>query len=365
MKFTVKSKEFRDALKRVSKILPAKNVISVLGTVLIEAEEGGHVVTLTACNMEIEAKTSVSAEIDVGGAICATARALDKAFSLDLGAVTFELGEHLLALRSDKARFDLEVIAAEDFPRISFGDFNLHEIDSTVLSDALRFCALAASDCEIKYYLNGVHIEPRDDCLILEATNGHLLHRSRLARHEGLTSIILPNDGVESALTALGGSENARIGTTERAWRIEGAELCVTGKVVDGSFPDCDRLIPSDVKRLFFGDARKIEKIVKPLAGLKGAALRVEADETETKIALDRTTEYTSIRDAEFDLSVETRGAGALKLNSRYLQTTLSGFGEGELDFGIAETNFNMMLISDRQTSGTHERQALLAGMLW
>lgn len=212
-----------------------------------------------------------------------------------------------LFLTAGPTRYELNALGPEDFPRLDMppeGAFGV-TLESKAFVDAVRFCLPAMATNDIRYYLNGLHLDIAPGRMALTATDGNCLHRARVAfggdsDGERRTAII-PGAGVARILDIVGGHQTFELtlATTLAIVNADGETL--SAKLIDGQFPDAGRVIPSDraatgsVGRLALAAAVKRvaqifdgEKFQCVTLGIKRDAIELSALNADAETASER-----------------------------------------------------------------------------
>ena len=271
MKLTIERSALLKSLSHVQSVVERRNTIPILSNLKLEAGDGK--LALNATDMDLDIIESVAAEIATPGATTAPAHTLyDIVRKLPEGAqVEMDAdGEGQLVLSSGRSRFTLTCLPTDDFPVLSGGDLG-HEFTLTVaevqaLIDKTRF---AISTEETRYYLNGIylHAAERDGAAVLRAvaTDGHRLASIEIplpAGAKGMPGVIVPRKTV-GELRKLVDETTADIavGLSDTKICFSFDDTVVTSKLIDGTFPDYQRVIPEgndkqmDVETKGFADA--------------------------------------------------------------------------------------------------------------
>ena len=273
MKLTIERTALLKCLGHVQSVVERRNTIPILSNAKIEAREG--VLSLNATDMDLEIVEKVATDVAQAGATTAPAHTLyDIVRKLPEGSeVELESadGEGQLMLRSGRSRFTLSCLPIEDFPVMSEGElahaFTLAAGDLRGIVDRTRF---AISTEETRYYLNGIylHAAKRDgvDVLRAVATDGH-----RLASVEvplpvgaaGMPGVIVPRKTVVEVRKLIEETaDEVAIALSETKIRFSIDDGVLTSKLIDGTFPDYERVIPADNDKVLEVDRRSFADAV-------------------------------------------------------------------------------------------------------
>lgn len=256
MKVTVERSALLKSLGHVHRVVERRTTIPILSNVLIAADMDG--LRLKATDLDIEVVETIPADVAMQGATTVPAHTLyDIVRKLADGAQvslesTGETGQ--LELRSGRSRFKLQSLPESDFPDITAGDmpyrFTLAASDLKRLIDKTQF---AISTEETRYYLNGIYlhaIEVDGKALLRAvATDGHRLARVETSAPQGATGmpgVIVPRKAVAEVQKLLEGSEaEVSVELSSTKVRVALGQVVLTSKLIDGTFPDYQRVIPS------------------------------------------------------------------------------------------------------------------------
>jgi DNA polymerase III subunit beta len=339
MKLTIERAALLRALGHVQSVVERRNTIPILSNVLLKAEDGR--LALSATDMDIEIVARAPASGVAGGATTAPAhtlydivRKLREGSQIELDS-TGDKGQ--LVLRSGRSTFTLACLPPEDYPLMSTGDlahaFTVSGAELKRLIDRTRF---AISTEETRYYLNGIylHAARNNDVPMLRAvaTDGHRLARMEIPLPEGasgMPGVIVPRKTVGEVRKLLdadgAGDQDVVISLSDTKIRFVLGETVLNSKLIDGTFPDYDRVIPS-------GNDKMLEIESKPFAE---AVDRVSTISRAVKLAIERgsvTLSATSPEAGTASEELEGRyNAAPLEVgfNARYL-LDIAGQIEGE-----------------------------------
>lgn len=257
MKINVERGAFLKALSHVQSVVERRNTIPILSNVMVDAAKGQ--VKLTATDLDIEIVEALPADVLRNGSATAPAHMLyDIVRKLPDGAqVQVELmpGDSArLQVSAGTVRFELACLPKEDFPQMAAGAlphrFRLAANDLKRIIDKTRF---AISTEETRFYLNGIYLHAFKDgsvaALRAVATDGHRLARYELELPDGageIPGVIVPRKTVAELRRLLDDADGAieiALSDTKIQFAFGGIDL--TSKLIDGTFPDYQRVIPS------------------------------------------------------------------------------------------------------------------------
>jgi DNA polymerase-3 subunit beta len=321
MKLTIERAALLRALGHVQSVVERRNTIPILSNVLLRAEDGQ--LALSATDMDLEIVASVAAQGARKGATTAPAHTLyDIVRKLREGA-QIELDaagdKSAMTLRSGRSTFTLACLPPEDYPLMAGGElahtFTLSAADLKRLIDRTRF---AISTEETRYYLNGIffHAAKSNEVPMLRAvaTDGHRLARMEIPLPEGaagMPGVIVPRKTVTELRRLIDEiDEEVQISLSDTKIRFVFGNAVLTSKLIDGTFPDYDRVIPA-------GNDKILEVVCKDFAE---AVDRVSTISTEKSRAVKLTIERGSLM---LSATSPENGTATEELEVRYTASPL------------------------------------------
>ena len=255
MKATIERATLLKGLSHVQSVVERRNTIPILSNVLLEASEGS--LKLMATDLDLQINESVAAAVDQPGATTVSAHTLfDIARKLPEGAqVSLTAADGRMTIVAGRARFSLGTLPRDDFPVIAEGELPTQfEMPAEALKQIIDKTRFAISTEETRYYLNGIflHVADGDSAqpvLKAAATDGHRLARVTLPRPEGaanMPDVIVPRKCVSELrklLDEVDGSVGVSLSGTKI--RFDLGKAILTSKLIDGTFPDYSRVIPT------------------------------------------------------------------------------------------------------------------------
>jgi len=257
MKFKADRATLLKALAHIQSVAEKRNTIPILANVLIQVREGR--LGLSATDMEIAVVEEVPATVTRDGATTAPAGTLYEIVrKLPEGAeVEFDLaaGTGQLGLRAGRYATSLVVLPVEDFPSMTAGALpHKFHLPAMVLRGLIDHTKFAISTEETRYYLNGIYLHAAEgaDGKVLRAvaTDGHRLARVEETLPEGaggMPGVIVPRKTVNEVRKLLDEeSGEVRIALSDTRIQFQVGPVTLTSKLIDGTFPEYDRVIPRD-----------------------------------------------------------------------------------------------------------------------
>ncbi|MBU3068670.1 DNA polymerase III subunit beta [Aestuariicella sp. G3-2] len=265
MKFSVPREALLKPLQLVAGVVERRQTLPVLANVLIVLE--GDRLSMTGTDLEVEIVARVQLpEAGESGELTVPARKLvDICRSLpDDAVLNFSEENQRVILKSGRSRFTLSTLPANDFPNVEQGpgdlQFSCEQQDIKRLIDRTGF-AMAQQD--VRYYLNGMLWEVKEGQLRAVATDGHRLAmctRAVSVSTSDVTQAILPRKGVVELARLLDGQGNVDITLGANHIRVATEAYTFTSKLVDGKFPDYERVLPKGGNKEVFGDRNELRQ---------------------------------------------------------------------------------------------------------
>lgn len=255
MKLTIDRADLMRALSHVQSVVERRNTIPILSNVRLEAKDG--MLTLSATDMDLEINESVAAGVDTEGATTAPAHTLHdivRKLSDDTKVeLALEPGGSIMTVKAGRSNFKLSCLPVTDFPEINTGDLEVSfRIPAKELRELIDRTRFAMSNDETRYYLNGIYLHGTDsngvDVLRAVATDGHRLARFEMPLPEGASSmpgVILPRKTVGEIRKLIEeAADTISIELSENKVRFSFDHIVMTSKLIDGTFPDYQKVIP-------------------------------------------------------------------------------------------------------------------------
>jgi DNA polymerase-3 subunit beta len=365
MKITVERSAFLKALSHIQSVVERRNTIPILSNVLIEAAKGR--LKLTATDLDMEIVESLAADVLRNGAATAPAhmlydivRKLPEGAQVQAELLTSEGGR--LAVSSGSVRFELACLPREDFPQMAAGAmpfrFRLQTDDLKKLIDKTRF---AISTEETRFYLNGIYVHAHRDGkakgeMRAVATDGHRLARFQLELPDGAAEMpgaIVPRKTIGELRRLLDDSEggiDVSLSDTKIQFTTDGVEL--TSKLIDGTFPDYQRVIPSANDKVLSLDSREFAQAVDRVS-------TISADKTRAvKLGIVKDKLTLTVINPDSGTATEEVGASYsaspldIGFNARYLLDITNQIEGKEIRFLLSDAG-SPTLIEDSEDRGT------------
>jgi len=348
MKATIERSTLLRCLSHVQSVVERRNTIPILSNVLIEASgEGALRVMATDLDLQVvEQMPAVS--VEAPGAITVSAHLLfDIARKLPDGSqVSLQTSENRLVIKAGRSRFQLPTLPRDDFPVIVEGDLpTSFEIPAATLAQIIDRTRFAISTEETRYYLNGIFFHVTDDEMKAAATDGHRLARFTIPRPvgaEGMPDVIVPRKCVAELRKlleeALDASVLVDLSASKIRFSMGGTNAVVlTSKLIDGTFPDYTRVIPTGNDKLLRLDPKSFYEGVDRVATIateKTRAVKMSLDTDRVTLSVTSPDNGTAAE----ELPADYNSAGfEIGFNANYLKDILNQIEGDNVELHLAD----------------------------
>ena len=348
MKLSIDRAALLKALAHVQSVVERRNTIPILSNVLLEAKGGK--LRLTATDMDLTIVEQVTAEVATAGAITAPAHTLyDIVRKLPDGSevgLNAEGGEGQMVLSAGRSTFTLSTLPKEDFPAGGSTDLpTTFALQSKELRDLIDRTRFAISTEETRYYLNGIYLHDTKvgEVALLRAvaTDGHRLARFEMALPEGgagMPGVIVPRKAVAEVRKLLDESEGpVEIALSDTRIRFAFDSTVLTSKLIDGTFPDYERVIPAGNDKIRGVDGKGVREAVdrvSTIATEKSRAVKLALAKGQLTLSASSPENGTAVEEIEVDY-----GGSPLEIgfNSRYLIEIAQQVSGDKMEFAMAD----------------------------
>lgn len=348
MRITVDRSNLLKSLSRVHRVVERRNTIPILSNVLIEAANGK--VDLKATDLDLEVTETTLSIVDEAGATTVPAHLL-----YDIVRKLPDGGEVMLTLNgqgsavsvvSGRANFHLQCLPKVDFPELSVGEFShSFELAASSFKSLIDCTQFAISTEETRYYLNGIYFHVIDDNglkLRAVATDGHRLAQAQTdapSGAEGMPGVIIPRKTVGEIQKLLSDEPDVsvRIELSDSKIRFEIGSVLLTSKLIDGTFPEYQRVIPlNNDKKLVINRANFASAVdrVSTISSDRGRAVKLAI--ADNRLTLTVNNPESGSAEDQIDV-VYDGGPLDIGFNSRYLLDITGQLSGDEAIFMLAD----------------------------
>ncbi|MDQ8758015.1 DNA polymerase III subunit beta [Sphingosinicella sp. LHD-64] len=346
MKATIERATLLKGLGHVHSVVERRNTIPILSNVLIEAGEDGSI-RLMATDLDLQINEMVEANISDPGATTVPAHTLfEIARKLPEGSqVELIAAEGRMQVNAGRARFTLATLPRDDFPVIAEGELpHRFELPAAALRQIIDKTRFAISTEETRYYLNGIYLHVSDEAqpvLKAAATDGHRLARVTVPRPDGaqgMPGVIIPRKCVgelRKLLDEVDGSVQVSLSDTKIRFGLGNAVL--TSKLIDGTFPDYSRVIPTANDKLLKIDPRSFEEgvdRVSTIASERTRAVKMSLERDRITLSVTSPENGTAAEEVPADYAADGFEIG---FNARYLLDILNQIEGDAVEVHLAD----------------------------
>jgi DNA polymerase-3 subunit beta len=348
MKLSASREALLKPLQAVIGVVERRQTMPILANVLLVAKNGQ--VSVTATDLEVELVASVEVEVESGGEVTVPGRKLlDICKALpEQAKVSISQSGEKLSVRSGRSKFSLTTLPAAEFPTVEdIKATQSIEVEQSTLVRLLEKTHFSMAQQDVRYYLNGLLLETGKQHLRAVATDGHRLAWSQAAVNGGNMTeqqVIVPRKGVLELQRLLGGdgSVNIELGSNHIRIQLEGIRF--TSKLIDGRFPEYERVIPKDTSNELSADRQAFRGALQRTAILSNEKYRgirlIIRDSGVTLQAHNPEQE-----EAEEELEVQYSGEDIeIGFNVNYLLDALAAIESDEVTLSVVDGNSSCLL---------------------
>ncbi len=358
MKFTTSRSSLVKPIQAVIGVVERRQTMPILANVLLVVRGQELAVTATDLEVELVAKVAVD-KVDSAGEVTVPGRKLldiCRALSDD-ASVHVQLDGDRLVIKSGRSRFVLGTLPAADFPVVegveAVQNLELSQVDLRKLLEKTQF-AMAQQD--VRYYLNGLMLEATGKMVRAVATDGHRLALCEVAvevqkgagkprKPEG-QQVIIPRKGVQELQRLLVGDGLVVLAIGSNHVRASIGDIRFTSKLIDGRFPDYERVIPKpqgNVLRAGRDVLRQALQRAAILSNEKYRGVRLELADATLRIQANNPDQEEARDEIEVDYKGEALEIG---FNVNYLLDALAAVDTEQVELGFVDANSSCLISS-------------------
>ena len=356
MRVTLERSNLLKSLNHVHRVVERRNTIPILSNVLLKAD--GAVLELKATDLDLEVTEATAAQIEQAGATTVPAHLLyDIVRKLPDGAEVMlktDAEGHTMSVISGRSSFKLQCLPQSDFPELTAGSFShIFRLEAPALKGLIDKTQFAISTEETRYYLNGIflHTHESGGKLMLRsvATDGHRLARAEIeapAGSEGMPGIIIPRKTV-SELQKLVDNPDVKVVVelSDTKIRLTIGSVVLTSKLIDGTFPDYQRVIPSGNDKKLVIDRQSFAAAVDRVSTIsseRGRAVKLSIADGQVTLTVNNPDSGSATDELAVDYSADPMEIG---FNARYLLDITNQITGSEVKFTLADAGSPTLII--------------------
>ncbi|MDZ7645271.1 MAG: DNA polymerase III subunit beta [Woeseiaceae bacterium] len=348
MKLSAPREMLLKPLQAIIGVVERRQTMPILANVLLVAKNGQ--LAITATDLEVELVASADVDVEAGGEVTVPGRklldicrALPEAASIAIG----QSGEKL-TIRSGRSRFSLTTLPAAEFPTVE--DINATQsidVPQGTLIRLLEKTHFSMAQQDVRYYLNGLLLETGGKHLRAVATDGHRLALCEQELEGGKLEeqqVIVPRKGVLELQRLLSGEGAVALELGSNHVRIQLEGIRFTSKLIDGRFPEYERVIPQDTSNQLSADRLAFRGALQRTAILsneKYRGIRLVIRDSGVTIQAHNPEQ----EEAEEELEVEYSGEDIeIGFNVNYLLDALGAIETETVSLSVQDSNSSCLL---------------------
>lgn len=333
----------------VASIVEKRHTLPILSNLLLEAKQDK--IYLTATDLEMQISLAIDS-VAVGNfsTTIAAKKLLDICRSLpDSSEINMATNDSRITLKAGKSRFNLQTLPAADYPVMTKtqGVTTLVTIAQRQLKDLLKQVEFAMAQQDIRYYLNGLLFEVVDNRLNIVGTDGHRLSftSTELNQNYEKQEIILPRKTVIELIKLLDDSEeDVQVEMSSNQVNFNFSNIKLISKVIDGKFPDYNRVIPTGHQNTFSTERLSVLLAMQRasiLSNEKYRGIRMVLSTNNLKLISTNSDQEEAEEELEIDYNGDSLDIG---FNVTYLIDVLNNTSCDQVTFSFADANSSCLV---------------------
>ena len=279
----------------------------ILGHILVTGYSGE--ITVTATDLEVQISSVFKANISDDFSITLPGRKLfDILRSLGNTEVELSASNETVTLKTDKSKFSLQQLPANEFPLFDNNEskqsFTMAQADLSSVFNKTQF-AMAQQD--VRFYLNGLLLEISPESINVVGTDGHRLAKTNLGidkKNINEQSCIVPRKAIQELTRSLSDEKDCKISLLDNQASFTYSSVTLTTKLIDGTFPDYNRVIPNETTTNILLDSKLLKPAlqrVSILANEKFKGVRIDIDDNRITISSENPEQEQAVEDLDID----------------------------------------------------------------
>ena len=348
MKLSIGREALLKPLQAVIGVVERRQTMPILSNVLLSARDGR--LSVTATDLEVELVATIELDVDSAGDVTVPGRKLlDICRALPESAdITLSQSGEKMTVRSGRSKFTLATLPAAEFPTVEeiSADTPI-DLPQIKLEELLEKTHFAMAQQDVRYYLNGLLIETGGRYLRSVATDGHRLALCEVEMEGGALpdkQVIVPRKGVLELQRLLSGEGDLCLALGTNHIRIQLDGIRFTSKLIDGRFPEYDRVIPKNPTNELIADRDLLKSAMHRTAILsneKYRGIRLMLGDSGLKLQAHNPEQ----EEAEEDIELEYRGEEIeIGFNVNYLLDALGAVEGEEVSMAFVDANSSCLI---------------------
>lgn len=349
MKFKIIREALLKPLQVVSGVVEKRQTLPILSNILVNVESDRLMLTGTDLEVELTASTELK-DAEAGDITLPARKFMDICRTLpDEATLNISVNGERALIRSGKSRFTLSTLSASDFPATDAitGAYEF-EVPRGVLKSLIDKTLFCMANQDVRYYLNGLLMEIENTTLRTVATDGHRLAISETSMDLPATEklqIIIPRKGVGELARMLDESEEpCKLQINSNHIKVELPDITFTSKLIDGRFPDYERVIPQGCDKVVIAQREVVRQALVRTAILsneKYRGIRLQLENNLLKAMVNNP----ELEEAEEEIDVSYSGDPLeVGFNVSYLVDALSAVRQDEVKIELSDANSSCLI---------------------
>ena len=355
MNIIINTEEFVEHLSKVVSVVDRKQTMPILGHVLITGSSGE--ITLTATDLEVQISSKFKANISDDFVITLPGRKLFEILrSFGNTETQFSINGESVVLKTTKSKYSLQQLPSNEFPLFDNTESDqTFAINQQELSETFSKTQFAMAQQDVRFYLNGLLLEINPESLDVVGTDGHRLAKtSTELDKKGVNeqSCIVPRKAIQELTRSLPGSKECRVTLADNQACFSFSNVTLTTKLIEGKFPDYNRVIPAQTTTNIILDSKLIKPAlqrVSILANEKFRGVRIDIDNNKLTISSENPEQEQAVEDIDID---ETNAQLSIGFNVSYLIDAVNACSGELVSLGLNDDS-SSALITDPSDPNT------------
>ncbi|WP_348666343.1 DNA polymerase III subunit beta [Arsenophonus symbiont of Ornithomya chloropus] len=359
MKFTIEREQLLKPLQQVSNSLSGRAILPILNHILLKVNETFLSLTTTDLEIEMISKIKLIHESENGVITVPAKKFFDICRGLPNHSIIQVISKNnRLLLLSGYSRFSLITLPAIDFPNLSNWKSEVEfKVPKSTLKRLIETTKFSMANQDVRYYLNGMLFKTEGKKLYAVATDGHRLALCSLNINQILPkySVIIPRKGIIEFIRLLDNSEELitlQIGNNNIRAHID--NIIFTSKLIDGCFPDYQRVIPNNPDKILLGDCNKLKEAFSRAAILSNEKFRsVNLSITNNQIKI--TAKNTEKEESEEIVDVNYKNTTInIAFNVNYILDVLNALKCKQVNILLTDANSSIQIKNSENNDVTY-----------
>lgn len=335
MDLQVTQENLNKALSNVARVASGRTTLPILNNVLLKTEDNR--LKISATNLDIAISQHVGTKIKHEGSLTVPARLFqDFINNLPKTTIALKQEDHKLSVVADQYASTINGTVADEYPvmpRISDGQS--FSLPAAELKKALSQVIFAASNDEARPVLTGVYLHTVDGVLYIAATDSYRLAEKKLTKIKPELSMLIPNTAMHDLLRIINDEDgDVTVTYDEQQVQFNVADVELIARLIDGTYPDYKKLIPSSFTTIASVPKSELITITK-ISGLfsreNAGSITVAVSEEDESLSVMSIA--SQVGENKASSKGKVKGDGSITLNSRYLLDGLQALGGDTVDF--------------------------------